>query len=123
MSGPVDSDSYHYVVSEDALKEGDRAIIETEGRSIAVFKVDDEYLAVSDHCPHMGGPCAEGELHGTFTVDADGDMKYDSDDYVVSCPWHGWMFDVRTGEHRGGSKKRLVTYDVVVEGGDVFVVL
>ncbi|WP_192918418.1 Rieske (2Fe-2S) protein [Salinigranum salinum] len=40
---------------------------------------------------------------------------------IISCPWHGWAFDVLTGDHLGGTKKRLLTYDVLEIDGDLSV--
>ena len=50
--------------------------------SIALFNVDGELFALENTCPHAGGPLGEGTLHGE----------------IVKCPWHGWKFNVRTGQ-------------------------
>lgn len=118
--GPKDDD-LHYVTRADELDVGDRAIIEIKGREIAVFNVGDGFEAVGNHCPHMGGPTCEGLLSGMVAMNDDGEMVYERENEIISCPWHGWEFDVRTGEHLGGSKKRLLTYDVVVRDGNVYV--
>ena len=49
---------------------------------VALFNVDGEILALNNTCPHAGGPLGEGTLDGE----------------VVECPWHGWEFNVRTGQ-------------------------
>ncbi|MDA2919169.1 Rieske 2Fe-2S domain-containing protein [Desulfobacterota bacterium AH_259_B03_O07] len=74
-------------------------------KPIALFNVNGEFYAINYICPHMGGPLGEGELKG----------------YVVTCPWHGWTFDVRTGlpDHPGGHS--VSAYNVRVEGNDVLV--
>jgi nitrite reductase/ring-hydroxylating ferredoxin subunit len=51
------------------------------GRWVAVFNVDGQYFAIDAICLHRGGPLAEGALRGA----------------VVTCPWHGWQFNVTTG--------------------------
>jgi nitrite reductase (NADH) small subunit len=51
-------------------------------RIVALFNVDGEFHALDGVCPHQGGPLAEGDLQGC----------------IVTCPWHGWQFDVRNGE-------------------------
>ncbi|HYJ86390.1 MAG TPA: Rieske 2Fe-2S domain-containing protein [Pyrinomonadaceae bacterium] len=71
-----------------------------EGRELAVFNVDGEFYATNNFCPHKGAPLAEGILCG----------------HVIECDWHGWQFDVRTGECLTVSEK-LETYEVVVEDG------
>jgi nitrite reductase (NADH) small subunit len=53
-------------------------------RVVALFHVGEEWFALDGVCPHQGGPLGEGTLEGN----------------VVTCPWHGWQFDVRTGQHR-----------------------
>ena len=74
-------------------------------KPMAVFNVEGQYYAVNYVCPHMGGPIGEGSLKGT----------------VVTCPWHGWTFDVRDGnaDHEGGH--RISAYETKVEGEDVLV--
>ena len=74
-------------------------------KPIALFNVEGEFYAINYICPHMGGPLGEGMLNG----------------YVVTSPWHGWTFDVRTGlpDHPGGHS--VSAYKVKVEGNDVYV--
>ena len=47
---------------------------------------------------------------------------YDPEEYYVHCPWHGWIFDIRTGENPDADRYRVPTYDVAVEDGEIFVV-
>lgn len=113
----------HYVTDEDLLEEGQRVIREISGREVAVFNIDDEYYAIGNYCPHMGGPCAEGVVMGFFSRDDSDNLTYTEERKVVSCPWHGWEFDIATGEELAYSKKRLLTYDVAVEGGSIYVIV
>jgi nitrite reductase (NADH) small subunit len=80
-------------------------VIETEGRSLALFNVDGRYYAIDNLCPHRGGPLAEGDLEGV----------------VVSCPWHAWRWDVTTGANVNNPAVKLGCYPVVEEGGALFV--
>lgn len=114
-------DTHHYVASTSELNEGDRVVIELKGREIAVFKINGKYHAIGSHCPHMGGPCAEGMLTGLFAADDEGQLAYSRENEIICCPWHGWEFDVKTGEHLGKTKKRLLTYDTKIIEGDVYV--
>ena len=75
------------------------------GREIAVFNVEGAFYAIDNTCPHQGGPLAEGWLEGA----------------IVTCPWHGWCFDVRTGRMTLGELCSVDRFDVGVEGGSVFV--
>ena len=70
----------------------------------AVCNVGGELHAVSGVCPHRGGPLGQGALNGNN----------------ITCPWHAWEFDCRTGEYDIDPAKRIPTYEVKVEGGDVF---
>jgi nitrite reductase (NADH) small subunit len=73
-------------------------------REIAVFNVDGHFHAIDGICPHQGGPLAEGWIEGT----------------VVTCPWHAWSFDVRTGKMTLlGDFCEVDTFDVRVVGSDV----
>jgi nitrite reductase/ring-hydroxylating ferredoxin subunit len=77
--------------------------IEVGDEQIALANVDGELCAVQGHCLHLQGPLGEGRLEGT----------------VLTCPWHGWQYDVRTGENEFDRAIRLRTYPVQVENGDV----
>jgi nitrite reductase/ring-hydroxylating ferredoxin subunit len=77
--------------------------IEVGDEQIALANVDGELYAVQGHCLHLQGPLGEGCLEGP----------------VLTCPWHGWQYDVRTGENEFDGAIRLRTYPVQVENGDV----
>jgi nitrite reductase (NADH) small subunit len=75
-----------------------------DDREIAVFNVDGSFYAIDGTCPHQGGPLAEGWIDGA----------------VVTCPWHAWCFDVRTGKMTLlGDFCEVDTFDVHVNGADV----
>ena len=74
-------------------------------RMVALFNVDGEFYALDGVCPHQGGPIGKGELCGT----------------VVTCPWHGWQFDICTGQHQTTASLRHPTLCVKVEGEHIFV--
>jgi len=77
-----------------------------EGRELALYNVDGEFYATENFCPHKGAPLSSGIL-----------CKH-----TIECEWHGWQFDVRTGECLTVSEK-LQTYEVVVEDGLVKVLV
>ena len=77
----ADTAAWFRVAPAASIPEGDYASVEIDGRFIAVFNVDGEFLAVDDVCTHDGEGLAGGEL--------DGD--------VVICPRHGAHFSLRTG--------------------------
>jgi nitrite reductase (NADH) small subunit len=79
--------------------------VEFEGRVFALYNIDGVFSALDGICPHQGGPLAEGSIEGT----------------TVTCPWHGWQFDVRTGKTLLGSKIKQTVYEVKIEDQDVLV--
>jgi nitrite reductase/ring-hydroxylating ferredoxin subunit len=123
-SEPVETDdgkTLHPVEPAANLSEGERITVDIKGREITLFKSNDEFHAVLNFCPHQGGPLCEGLLDGTLTID-DWEWTYSCDGEIVSCPWHGWEFDIKTGEHLSKSDYQVPTYDVVVRDGEVYVV-
>lgn len=84
---------------------GQGKTIEVNGKQIAVFNCDGTFYAIDNTCKHRGGPLGEGELDGT----------------TVTCPWHGWAYDVTTGESADDPECHVDRYEVKVEGDDVLV--
>jgi nitrite reductase/ring-hydroxylating ferredoxin subunit len=76
-----------------------------EDRIIALFQVDGRFYALDGICPHQGGPLGRGTVCGG----------------IVTCPWHGWQFDVVTGRHQANRALQQPGFPVKVEGQDVFV--
>ena len=70
------------------LNPGESRVVQVDGREVAVFNVEGRFYAVSNRCPHRGGPLARGHLEsvpGTVAV-------------AFRCPLHGWLFDLKTGQ-------------------------
>jgi len=84
---------------------GEGRVVEAGGRSLALFNVGGAYYAIDNSCAHRGGPLGEGELDGT----------------VVTCPWHGWRWDVKSGANANNPAVTMACFPVSVEAGDVFV--
>lgn len=89
----------------DELPVGSAREVEFEGRVYALFNVNGVISAIDGICPHQGGPLAEGHMHGT----------------TVTCPWHGWQFDVQTGKTPLGPKIKQTIYEVKIDDRDVLV--
>ena len=89
----------------DDLPPGTALEVEHDGRVYALYNIDGTISAIDGICPHQGGPLAEGEVSGG----------------VVTCPWHGWQFDVRTGKAMLGTKIKQECFEVKVESGAVWV--
>jgi nitrite reductase (NADH) small subunit len=74
---------------------------------VAIYNCDGQFHALDGVCPHAGGPLAQGVVRGT----------------TVTCPWHGWQFDVCTGQNKLNPRMSHKRYDVEVQGDDVVVVV
>jgi nitrite reductase (NADH) small subunit/3-phenylpropionate/trans-cinnamate dioxygenase ferredoxin subunit len=85
------------------LKPGQCRSVEAEGFMIALFNVDGTIYALDNTCPHAGGPLGEGQLYGE----------------VVKCPWHGWKFNVRTGQRPENAAFTVEQHRVEVQGDDI----
>ena len=101
------------------LGPGDRVITTLGGFSVGVFNIDGEYYALKNDCPHQRAPLCEGALTGTTVSDTPGEYDWQHDGQIVQCPWHGWEFDVTTGEsvfnpHRVKAK----TFEATVEASE-----
>jgi nitrite reductase/ring-hydroxylating ferredoxin subunit len=89
------------------LAVGSGKVCEVAGRSIALFRTETGFFAVDNECCHRGGPLGEGFVDGS----------------VVTCPWHGWRFDVTTGRSPDDPAAVVGTHPVTVEGDSVRVEL
>ncbi|AEN07573.1 Rieske (2Fe-2S) iron-sulfur domain-containing protein (plasmid) [halophilic archaeon DL31] len=107
------------VASTDDVGVGERRLVEVGGREIAVFNVNGEYHALANYCVHQGGPICEGKVSGAV-LEEDGELIWDREDEFVSCPWHGWEFEIESGEHITNKKYRLPQYEVVVRDGTIY---
>lgn len=87
------------------LEPGSCLSVEVEGIGVALFNVDGNIYALDNTCPHAGGPLGEGLLHGD----------------VVECPWHGWQFNVRTGEKPQNPDFNVSCYPVEIKEGLIHV--
>jgi nitrite reductase (NADH) small subunit len=93
------------VAKVDEVSPGQSKLVTINGRTIALFNVDGKVYAIHNLCPHEGGPLNEGRVKG----------------FVVSCPWHDLAFDIRNGQGTEGGGYCVGSYDVRIEGGDIYV--
>jgi nitrite reductase/ring-hydroxylating ferredoxin subunit len=103
-----------------------RKIIGFPRFEVAVFKLDGEFFAYLNHCPHQGGPACQGKIIAKVDEIIAEDrtskgMAFSKTRMHVVCPWHGFEFDIRTGVHPGNARARLRKMKVAVSGGDVVV--
>jgi nitrite reductase (NADH) small subunit len=94
---------------------------------VGVFLRDGRFYGYENRCFHQGGPACEGMVVGKVETVLDeqrevvGDRLSETEIHFV-CPWHGWEYDLRTGECATDRRLRLRRYEVVVRDGEVFVV-
>lgn len=106
----------HVVAAVDEIPSGGRKIVDVAGRSVGIFNLDGEFFALRNSCPHQGGPLCRGALSGFVSSAGPGDYRYDRPGEILRCPWHGWEFDVRTGQSWVDPQRvRVRRYDVSVE--------
>jgi 3-phenylpropionate/trans-cinnamate dioxygenase ferredoxin subunit len=82
----------------DEIPPGSRKIVRIAGRSIGVFNVDGDFYAIRNRCPHQGAPLCEGKLWGALRADLPGMFRYEGRKQILTCVWHGWEFDLSTGQ-------------------------
>jgi nitrite reductase/ring-hydroxylating ferredoxin subunit len=100
----------------DEIPPGARKIVRVAGRSIGVFNVGGRFYAIRNRCPHQGAALCEGKLWGVLKADVPGSFQYDGSKEILTCPWHGWEFSVKTGQSWCDPKRlRVRRYDVSVE--------
>ncbi|MDI3515719.1 MAG: nitrite reductase small subunit NirD [Gammaproteobacteria bacterium] len=93
---------------DDIPRLGARVVQRAGGADIALFRTaGDEVFALHDRCPHKGGPLSQGIVHGR----------------KVTCPLHGWNFDLQDGEAVAPDTGRCARLAVKLEGGQVFLAL
>ena len=88
------------------IPDGGSKVVEIKEHTIAIFNMQGKFFALNNTCPHQGGPLGEG---------------YIEEEGIVSCPWHGWTFDVRTGVSPIDADLKVSCYPVRVEEGELIV--
>jgi nitrite reductase/ring-hydroxylating ferredoxin subunit len=110
------------------FSDGDRKIVGRGGVEVGVFRWDQRFFAYSNYCLHQGGPACEGlVMHAVEDVIlADktcAGQRFSDTNVNFVCPWHGYEYDMRTGEFVGDRRRKLKSFPVFVRGDDVYVVL
>ena len=107
------------------LQAGHRRIVKTPRGEIGVFVENNTYHAFANLCPHQGGPACEGLVMNRVVDIIAADRTYQgqtfSEERHFSCPWHGYEFDLTTGECAADRRLKVKKFDVVTKGEDVFV--
>jgi len=89
----------HPVGQASEIPPGGRRIVSVGRVEIGIFNVGGEIRAYRNACPHAGAPVCLGRISGTALPSQVYEYIYGSEGCILRCPWHGWEFDLRTGEH------------------------
>jgi nitrite reductase/ring-hydroxylating ferredoxin subunit len=111
-------------LTEDVL-EGGRVVVDVEGVEIGIFRLDGRLYAWENRCAHFGGPVCQGALMNRVVERLDEGKRSLGDDFSdqlhIVCPWHGYEYDVRTGEHPSDPSARLRAIEVQEREGEIHV--
>ena len=88
----------HVVATVDDIAPGQRKLVHVLGRDIGIFNVGGEFFAIANRCPHEGASLCKGRVVGLVESSEPGSYQLSRPGEMVRCPWHGWEFDIRTGQ-------------------------
>ncbi len=96
--------AFQCVAKSQDIPPGQIREFQLNGKSVAIANVQGKFFAINSVCLHHGGPLGEGDLEGS----------------LVSCPWHGWQYDVTTGKLTQQPETGVDCYPVEVRGEEIF---
>jgi nitrite reductase (NADH) small subunit len=101
------------------LPPGTSTTVKAFGTTVAVFNVEGQVFAVGNNCPHHGGPLCHGRISGTHLPSQPHEYRYGREGRVLTCPWHGWEFDIESGRAVFDPSVRAKVYEARVEDGQI----
>ena len=114
--------SRHVIATTSEIPPGSRKLVTVKGRPIAIFNVHGEYYGLLNRCPHQGGALCEGAITGLLESPEPGKYSYTRKGEILRCPWHGWEFDIRTGQSYCDPERiRTRSYPVAIAPGQTVV--
>ena len=109
----------HVVARTTDIPAGGNKVVSVEGREIVVFNVNGEFFALLNRCPHEGAPLAKAACVAHLTSDEPGHFQRSRVGEMLRCAWHGWEFDMRTGQsYFDPQHTRIRSYPVEIEDGE-----
>jgi len=112
----------HPICDAAEIEAGERRIVAVNGVQIGIFNLGDGFVAYRNLCPHQGAPVCVGRVAGTTLPAAPGEYVYGRHGKILHCPWHGWQFDLETGQALG-HRSRLAPIEIELENGQLVVLL
>jgi nitrite reductase (NADH) small subunit len=116
----------YLVCRADELNDGDRRVVSCDGVEVGVFKVDGQFVAWHNLCPHREGPVCQGRIYQRVVepIASDGTVRtlaYDERVTNIVCSWHGYEFDLKTGINQGSDQFRLRKAKLEEKDGNIYV--
>mgnify|MGYP006266543041 CR=1 FL=1 len=113
------------VAKIDTFPNPGKKVFDIDGFEFGVFHIDGEFFAWENRCPHLDGPVCQGILIPCTTEAVNHDLtgrgrEFSKTQMNVTCPWHGFEFDIRTGRHPSSRNVRLRSIPLRIENGDVY---
>lgn len=109
------------------VEEGGRIVVSVDGEEVGIFRVDGALYAWSNYCVHAGGPICQGliinRVDERLTDDKRSLGDYFAEQRHIVCPWHGYEYDITTGEHPADPRLRLRSFPVFEREGEIVVEL
>ena len=111
-----------------AFPDPGRKVVEVDGTEVGVFCQNGQFTAFENVCPHMGGPVCQGKIIARVQELIADDktslgLAFSKDATNVACPWHGYEFDIATGQHQGNPRMRLRPVKIEIVDGDLVIAL
>lgn len=113
----------YYAATAEEVRQKGKVLAEVKGMEVGIYYVDGDYYAWRNVCPHAAAPICEGVVCGTRLPSLVYEYEYGKHNEIVRCPWHGWEFDLKTGEHLAEGGAKLRGFPVEVEDGDIYILL
>jgi nitrite reductase/ring-hydroxylating ferredoxin subunit len=111
--------SWHVVAKVGEIEPGTSKVVTVRGRELGVFNVKGDYYALANKCPHEGASLCKGRIIGLAESDEPGKYRLTRKGELLRCPWHGWEFDIRTGQSWCDPvHTKVKAYHVKVEKGE-----
>lgn len=105
-----------------------RRFVEVDGTEIGVLLHEDRFYAFENRCVHQGGPVCEGRILSRVEAVLDDEQRVlgerfsDTEAHLI-CPWHGYEYDLETGECAVDRRLRLRRFEVAEKGDEIYVLV
>ncbi|OFV97823.1 MAG: hypothetical protein A3H28_10840 [Acidobacteria bacterium RIFCSPLOWO2_02_FULL_61_28] len=115
-----------FVAESSEINEGERKVVPFGNTELGVYRMKGKLYAYQNLCAHQGGPACEGlmmpKVEEVIAQDKTYQrMRFNYDEWHIVCPWHGWEYDLTTGEFVVNRKIRLKKFEVVEKSGKIYI--